>query len=104
VEVSPPTPPRPGETEMPERRTATKLIRFPPEELARITTRAQACGRTPARFIRESALGAKVDERTGLVAQVTARAILGHCPWHWRETALTAPAEALVRGTNETTL
>jgi hypothetical protein len=43
---------------MPERRTAAKLIRFQPEELARITERARACGQTPARFIRESALGA----------------------------------------------
>jgi hypothetical protein len=43
---------------MPERRTAAKLIRFHPGELARITARAQACGHTPARFIRETALGA----------------------------------------------
>jgi hypothetical protein len=43
---------------MPDRRTAAKLIRFRPEELARITARARACGRTPARFIRETALGA----------------------------------------------
>jgi hypothetical protein len=43
---------------MPERRTAAKLIRFYPEELARITERARVCGRTPARFIRETALGA----------------------------------------------
>ncbi len=43
---------------MPERRTAAKLIRFHPGELARITARAQACGQTPARFIRETALGA----------------------------------------------
>ena len=43
---------------MPERRTAAKLIRFHPDELAHITERARACGRTPARFIRETALGA----------------------------------------------
>jgi hypothetical protein len=43
---------------MPERRTATKLIRFHPDELASITERARVCGRTPARFIRETALGA----------------------------------------------
>ncbi len=43
---------------MPERRTAAKVIRFHPGELARITARAQACGETPARFIRETALGA----------------------------------------------
>jgi mobilization protein NikA len=43
---------------MPERRTAAKLIRFRPEELARITARARDCGRTPACFIRETALGA----------------------------------------------
>jgi mobilization protein NikA len=43
---------------MPERRTAAKLIRFHREELALITERAQLCGRTSARFIRETALGA----------------------------------------------
>lgn len=42
---------------MPERRTAAKLIRFHLDELARITERARICGRTPARFIRETALG-----------------------------------------------
>ncbi len=39
------------------RRTATKLLRLHPEELADITARAQAYGLTPARFIREAALG-----------------------------------------------
>ena len=41
------------------RRTTTKLLRLHPEELARITARAHACGQTPAQFIRETALGAK---------------------------------------------
>jgi mobilization protein NikA len=44
-------------------RTAAKLIRFRPDELARIWARARACGRTPARFIRETALGASVTPR-----------------------------------------
>ena len=43
---------------MADRRTAAKLIRFRPDELASLTERARACGRTPARFIREAALGA----------------------------------------------
>ena len=43
---------------MAERRTAAKLIRFRPDEIARVTERAHACGRTPACFIRETALGA----------------------------------------------
>jgi hypothetical protein len=43
---------------MPPRRTAAKLIRFHPDELAIICAHARACGRTPARFIRETALGA----------------------------------------------
>jgi hypothetical protein len=38
------------------RRTASKVIYFHPEELARITGRARAYGQTPARFIREAAL------------------------------------------------
>ena len=43
---------------MPQGRTAAKLIRFGPDELAAVSRRARACGRTPARFIREAALGA----------------------------------------------
>ncbi|HWI89035.1 MAG: hypothetical protein HOQ11_08420 [Gemmatimonadaceae bacterium] len=43
---------------MSERRTIAKLIRFAPGELSAIQERARACGRTPARFIREAALGA----------------------------------------------
>ena len=39
------------------RRTATKLLRLHSEELAQITARAHAYGLTPARFIREAALG-----------------------------------------------
>jgi DNA-binding FrmR family transcriptional regulator len=43
---------------MPQRRTAAKLIRFAPDELSAVCRRAHVCGRTPARFIREAALGA----------------------------------------------
>jgi hypothetical protein len=43
---------------MPQVRTAAKLIRFAPDELATVCRRARVCGRTPARFIREAALGA----------------------------------------------
>ena len=43
---------------MTARRTAAKLIRFRPDELTQIVQRAHDCGRTPARFIREAALGA----------------------------------------------
>jgi len=39
-------------------RTVAKLVRFSPEEIARVTERAQICGRTTARYIRETALGA----------------------------------------------
>ncbi len=39
-------------------RTVTKLIRLDPEELRQITDSARRAGLTPARFIRESALGA----------------------------------------------
>ena len=56
---------------MPEPRTTTKLIRFRPEELARIAARARACGQAPASFIRDTALGAVPRAR-----QETARAPL----------------------------
>lgn len=60
---------------MPACRTAAKVIRFSPEELARITARAHACGRTPARFIRETALGAmpkarRHDDRDALLREL----------------------------------
>ncbi len=42
---------------MVDRRTATKLLRFHPEELRQITESARRSGLTPARFIRETALG-----------------------------------------------
>ncbi|MEO6923369.1 MAG: hypothetical protein ABI142_06040 [Bryocella sp.] len=43
---------------MPRLRSVAKLVRFSTEELARISERAQICGYTPARYIRETALGA----------------------------------------------
>ena len=43
---------------MVDRRTATKLIRFHLEELQQIVECARRSGLTPARFIRETALGA----------------------------------------------
>jgi hypothetical protein len=39
-------------------RTATKLLRLHPEELASITARAEAGGLKPVRFIRETSLDA----------------------------------------------
>jgi hypothetical protein len=41
-----------------ERRTVTKLVRLSPAEARRIERRALACGRPPAVFLREAALGA----------------------------------------------
>ena len=48
-------------------RTAKSLVRFTPDEFAIIADRARACGRTPARFIREAALGAVPRERRSAV-------------------------------------
>ncbi len=66
---------------MPERRTAAKLIRFHAEELARITERARACGRTPARFIRETALGAVPKPRHHAATDALLRSLarIGRC-------------------------
>ena len=57
------------------RRTTTKLLRLHPEELARITARAQACGQTPARFIRETALGATPKARQHLDTESVLRTL-----------------------------
>jgi hypothetical protein len=43
---------------MVDRRTATTLMRFHPDERRRIPALARRCGQTPARFLREPALGA----------------------------------------------
>jgi hypothetical protein len=57
------------------RRTTTKLLRLHSEELARITARARACGQTPARFIRETALGATPKARQHLDAESVLRTL-----------------------------
>jgi exonuclease V gamma subunit len=43
---------------MSQLRTVAKLVRFSPDEIARVSERAWTCGRTVARYIRETALGA----------------------------------------------
>jgi hypothetical protein len=43
---------------MPRHRSIAKLVRFSPEEIARVRERARSCGYTSARYIRETALGA----------------------------------------------
>jgi hypothetical protein len=43
---------------MSQLRTVAKLVRFSPDEIARVSERARTCGRTVARYIREAALGA----------------------------------------------
>ena len=57
------------------RRTTTKLLRLHPEELARIAARAEACGLRPARFIRETALGATPRARRHLDTDRLLRAL-----------------------------
>ncbi len=54
---------------MVDRRTATKLIRFHPDELREITECARRAGLTPARFIREAALGARPRARSHAAAR-----------------------------------
>ncbi len=49
------------------RRTAKSLVRFTPDEFAIVAERARTCGRAPARFIREVALGAVPRERRSAV-------------------------------------
>lgn len=53
---------------MVDRRTATKLIRLHPDELRKITESARRSGLTPARFIRETALGATPRARSHAAA------------------------------------
>ncbi len=60
---------------MPHGRTAAKLIRFAPDELATVCRLARVCGRTPARFIREAALGAIPKARHN---EDRARSLLAH--------------------------
>jgi len=66
---------------MADRRIAAKLIRFHPDELREITECARRAGLTPARFIRETALGATPRVRAHAAAQPVLRdlARLGRC-------------------------
>jgi mobilization protein NikA len=54
-----------------KRRTAAKVIYFHPEELVRVTARAQACGQTLACFIRETALGTSPKAADPLLSELT---------------------------------
>ncbi len=60
---------------MVDRRTAAKLIRFHPEELRQIVECARRAGLTPARFIRETALGATPKARAHAAAQPLLREV-----------------------------
>src|SRR5260370_32975164 len=98
---------------MVDRRTAAKLIRFHSEELRQITESARRSGLTPARFIRETALGTRPRARSHAAAtplfHELARAgrsleQLARCAWASQDAALAAqtrPAlgrhQALVR-------
>ncbi len=60
---------------MVERRTCAKLIRFTPEELARVVERARAARQVPARYIREAAVGAVPRPRHALAADEIVRRV-----------------------------
>ena len=60
--------PRRSSLQRRERRTVKRVVSFSPEEYKAIVARAQACGRTPARFIREASLGAVPKERRNMMA------------------------------------
>jgi mobilization protein NikA len=66
---------------MADRRTAAKLIRFHPDELREITECARRSGLTPARFIRETALGATPKARVHAADQPLLHELarLGRC-------------------------
>jgi hypothetical protein len=83
---------------MPERRTSAKLIRFHAEELACITVAARACGQTPARFIRETALGAIPRRRPQTAAEPLLRELarIGRALDHLAHLAQGGPTAALV--------
>jgi hypothetical protein len=82
---------------MAERRTTAKLIRFHAEELACITACARACGQTPARFIRETALGAIPRRRPHPAAEPLLRELaqIGRALTQLARLAQTGPTAAL---------
>src|SRR5258708_8777538 len=86
---------------MPDRRTAAKLIRFHPDELREITECARRSGLTPARFIRETALGARPRARshasTGPLLRELAR--IGRCLDQLARVAQASQAAALAAQT-----
>jgi hypothetical protein len=78
---------------MVDRRTVTKLIRLHPEELRQITDCARRSGLTPARFIRETALGATPKARSHAAAQPLLRE-LARCARASQDSALAAQTSA----------
>jgi hypothetical protein len=91
---------------MPDRRTAAKLIRFHPDELREITECARRAGLTPARFIRETALGATPRTRShadmGPLLRELARIgrsleQLAHCAQARQDAALAAQMSAALK-------
>ena len=88
---------------MVDRRTATKLIRLHPEELRQITEGARRAGLTPARFIRETALGATPRARSHAAMGPLLRELarigrcldqLAHCAKTRQDAALAAQMRA----------
>jgi hypothetical protein len=88
---------------MVDRRTTTKLIRFHPEELREITACARRSGLTPARFIRETALGTPPRARSHAAAAPVLRELarigrsleqLAHCAAASHDAALAAQMRA----------
>jgi len=88
---------------MVDRRTVTKLIRLHAEELRQITESARRSGVTPARFIRETALGTRPKARsqaaTGPLFHELARIgrrldQLARFAWASQDPALTAQTSA----------
>ena len=62
-------------TALPRKRTVPSMVRFTPEEFALVLERALACGRPPAVYIREAALGAapkskRTPERAAMVREL----------------------------------
>lgn len=79
------------------KRTVPSMVRFTPDEFLLVAERARACGRPPARFIREAALGAvpKAKKAAGSAELIRELSAIGNTLQELRAIVRDAAGEAV---------
>jgi mobilization protein NikA len=79
------------------KRTVSSMVRFTPDEFLLVAERARACGRPPARYIREAALGSvpKAKKTAGSAELIRELSAIGNTLQELRAIARDAAGEAV---------